>query len=94
MKEYWIMGKHIECDHCNKAWDFQGLFESEELAIEACTSEDYFIAPAILNRILPDETIVWQGAYYPLLESETRYPIDISQENNSKPVGPPNEDWP
>jgi hypothetical protein len=47
-------------------WEFQGVFDSEELALAACRAASYFIAPATLNESLPDETEAWPGSYYPL----------------------------
>ena len=80
MKEYWIVGEWIECEQCKKAWEFVGLFDSKDASIEACIKENYFIGPVNMNEALPEESKPWIGAYYPLLESKTRYPIDISQE--------------
>jgi hypothetical protein len=47
------------------AWEWQGLFSTEEKAVAACRNEDYFIFPIILDEELPDKTINIQDAYYP-----------------------------
>lgn len=66
MKKFWIVGKAINGN--GRTWEFGGLFETEELAIRACYTDDYFIAPANLNELLDDESEHWKGSYYPLLE--------------------------
>ena len=49
------------------AWEFQGVFESRELARAACRDENYFFFVSELNEQLPHETTVPVGEY-PLLE--------------------------
>lgn len=49
----------------NGSWDFQGVFETEQLAIAACRDETYFIGPAIVNEVLGHDTEDWPGAYSP-----------------------------
>ena len=68
MNELWIVGEWEE----NKAWNFVGVFSSEKKAIKACTKKLHFIGPAKLDYRLPDEVTDWVGAYYPLLEKESR----------------------
>lgn len=52
-------------DEVKGAWEFQGVFTSEELAVKACRTDLYFIWKEKLNVILPHETI----------DSECRYPL-------------------
>ena len=63
----WIVGK-VDPDNY-LIWEFQGVFDSKDRAINACRTEWYFIAPAKLNQIQPDESTEWEGAYYPSNES-------------------------
>lgn len=63
----WIVGKSLGLLN---TWEFQGVFESEALAVAACRDRNYFIAPAVLNRTLPDESIAWDGLRWPVAESE------------------------
>ena len=69
---YWIVGQ-IMLDNAQgpedfqRAWGFQGVFDSEEKAVAACKTELYFIAPAIMNEELPESHEEWSGAYYPKL---------------------------
>lgn len=63
-KTLWICGK-AETPF-TAAWEFQGVFESEALAVSACLNERYFIGPAVLNQTLPDDPIAWDGCYYPV----------------------------
>ncbi len=67
----WIAGKVKEFNSNSKkiSWEFQGVFDSEDKAIEAVGfSDDWFIGPAILNETLPEKLIEWPGAYYPKLK--------------------------
>lgn len=45
---------------------FQGIFDTEQKAIDACRTPDYFIAPYTLNETLPHETFNNPRAYSPL----------------------------
>lgn len=63
----WIVGRHLyEVD----AWEFQGVFRREADAVDACRDVSYFVAPAILDRAHPHESVPWPGAYYPLAEGQ------------------------
>lgn len=57
----WIVGQVRE----EKDWEFQGVFNTEQEAIEACVDENYFIGPAIFGQPCPRETVHWHGAYWP-----------------------------
>ncbi len=59
----WIVGKSLGNE---SHWEFQGVFDSEAQAVAACHGPLYFVAPAMLNEALPDETLlVWEGLYWP-----------------------------
>lgn len=64
----WVVGQ-INSDNY-KEWEFQGVFDSEEKAVEACETETYFIAPAVLNETVPHEGVDWVGGYYPHASNE------------------------
>ena len=68
--ELFIVGKHIAETDKGGVWEFQGVFDSEDKAVKACIKEHYFVGPAKLNDIWPDESVKWPGAYYPLLEEK------------------------
>lgn len=59
----WVVGKTVDED----AWEFQGVFGSEDLAVAACRDYlDCWVGPCNLNETLPYETQVeWPGAYFP-----------------------------
>jgi hypothetical protein len=59
----WICGKRI---NDLGAWEFQGVFTTEDLASEACVNRSYFIGPVLLNKQYPDGSAEWPGAYFPL----------------------------
>lgn len=67
--ELWIVGKIKSRKHY-KQWEFQGVFNDEQKAVNACRTWKYFVAPAILNRESPDETREWEGLYYPIAETQ------------------------
>ena len=46
-------------------WEFSGVFEDPDDALESCLTEDYFVAAIRGNEQFPDETIVWPGLFYP-----------------------------
>lgn len=62
----WIVGKVT--DDQTHAWEFQGVFDSEQKAIDACVCDSMFIGPAELNKQLPIETNEWVGAFFPMLK--------------------------
>jgi hypothetical protein len=57
--ELWICGQYKSGETPNVVWDFQGVFSNKQKAIDACIDKPYFIAPAILDKMFPEETIVW-----------------------------------
>lgn len=62
----WIVGQFLPKDGSLSAWEFQGIFDSEERAIKACINSNYFIGPAELNAEIQETTMTeWPGAYYP-----------------------------
>lgn len=63
--QLWVCGKVNPQNF--QEWEFQGVFDSEEKARNACTGKNHFIGPATLNESLPPEPIQWPGAYYPQL---------------------------
>lgn len=64
MSEVWIVGKKTGA--LPDQWEFQGVFDSELSAIDACNSESHFVGPATLNQVIEDSSEQWPGAYFPL----------------------------
>jgi len=62
----WICGQIFSED--GHTWDFQGVFSTEEKAKAACKNDSYFIGPVVLDEEISEETIEWEGCYYPLYE--------------------------
>ena len=52
-----------------KEWEFQGVFSSEALAIEACINSNFFIGKATVDVAVPIESMPWPGAYFPKQEA-------------------------
>lgn len=63
----WIIGKMI--DDTLSQWEFQGVFDTEELAIAACVEDRFFVGPAEINTPFPVEPVKWVGAWYPRVQT-------------------------
>lgn len=50
-------------------WQFQGLFDSQQSAEDACRDDSYFVGVCELNELLPHEKVPWKDAWYPKLET-------------------------
>lgn len=61
----WIVG-HLD----NEPWQFIGLFATEKEAVAACLTSKYFVAPATVGEIAPNERTEWPGCYYPIVKHE------------------------
>jgi len=59
--ELYIVGKINPENHLE--WEFQGIFDSEKLANEACKNEQFFVSPVILNKSLPFKTTTFHDTY-------------------------------
>ena len=68
MNTVWIVGKTI--DEQMDRWQFQGVFDEENKAVEACVEDSFFVGPADLNSHLPTQPIEWVGAWYPRLQTK------------------------
>lgn len=71
-QKVWIVGQSkptVSGATWTRVWEFQGVVASEEAAIKACKTPMYFIFPATIGEILPDESVELYGAYYPLIRS-------------------------
>lgn len=64
--QLFIVGQRNSDADDDKAWEFQGVFSDEAKAIAACTSPRHFIGPAVLDCTLPDATVPWDGAHFPV----------------------------
>ena len=63
----WVVGnQRCVIDTQTTVWDILGVFDTESVAVAACTKTSHFIGPLILNARLPDEVVDWVGSYYPL----------------------------
>lgn len=78
MKELWLVGQHTsglwnirKNEYTMVAWDFQGVFSSQELAEAACKTSYYFVVPVNLDEQLPHDSVDWPGLYHPIQAEET-----------------------
>lgn len=46
-------------------WEFQGVFDTESAAVDACLDEWHFVGPATMNVELPQDRETWPGSYFP-----------------------------
>ena len=67
-KRVFVVGKAMARN--GKEWEFQGVFDSEKLAIAACVEDCFFVGPAIVNEQWPSETVDWADAWYPRLQEK------------------------
>lgn len=61
----YLVGRAMSGD----AFQFQGIFTSEEKAVAACRDATYFVGTAEVDQELPHEIEKWPEAWYPRLES-------------------------
>ena len=47
-------------------FEFTGIFDSRDKAINACRDHNYIVTPVTLNEQLPHERIDMPGAFYPI----------------------------
>lgn len=66
MIELWVAGQVHGMLGKVPDWSIQGVFDSEQKAVAACGDHlIWFVAPLILNEVLPEERCDWPGIYYP-----------------------------
>ncbi len=69
MTKFWLVGLFkAEDEEGEVYWEFVGIFDSEALGLDACRSEDHFIAPATMNEDIGDESEYFPECRYPLRE--------------------------
>lgn len=67
MTTLWVCGKNRgHNDQGHPCWDIQGVFDTEEQAVEACKELRDFVGPVTLNEQLPQDATEWPGIRYPL----------------------------
>jgi len=62
----WIVGQTRSGEFPDLVWDFQGVFDSEDKAREACINEWYWMAPITVNESLSDESYAFPDIVYPV----------------------------
>lgn len=51
-------------------WEFVGVYDTEQAAIDSCVDGDYFVSPLTLNKSLPEGQF-WTGVTYPTYDPDT-----------------------
>ena len=65
-KTFWVVGKIDSLDDFH-SWEFCGLYDSEESAVQMCKTDLHFVGPVELNQNL-ESGVDWPLCYYPLFE--------------------------
>ncbi len=47
------------------SWEFQGVFDSMQKAIDACRNENYWYTVVYVNECLVDETVNFDSVIHP-----------------------------
>lgn len=68
--DLFVVGRWFDENESGQIWELEGVYDSEQRALDEITDEFQFIGPVTLNERLPDESQIWPGAYYPLGESQ------------------------
>lgn len=61
-----LVGKYVADTSAGRVWEFCGVYDSRELALENCITDEFFIAAIDLNATAPDETCNFPECEYPL----------------------------
>lgn len=61
----WLVGQYKNIG----MWEFQGIFTTEKLAVNACRDENYFVMEVLIDTEIPHETSEMppDKMYYPKL---------------------------
>lgn len=62
----YIVGRICAFTEAGHVWEILGAFTDEEAAQKACKDSFCFVGPVVLDQVLPEEVMIWPGAYYPL----------------------------
>lgn len=63
MGKLYLVGQNINYE--SGLWEFSGLFDNRDLAIDSCRDENYWVAEVELNEQLPHEKVDFNFAFYP-----------------------------
>ena len=70
-KDYvYLVGKYEKGVFPDTIWEVQGIFDSENKAVKACTKDNYFYTKLKMNSSLPEETLSFD-----ISKSMTIYPL-------------------
>lgn len=80
MKEtkLWIVGKWIDG---HTPWELQGVFDDQDIAVEQCVGENWFVGPITLNKLLDSGYIDPVGCWYPKHNQTTEQIQEITMKD-------------
>ena len=65
----WVVGQwYREAEDGRQVWEMAGVFSTEEKAVAACRTANYFVGPLPVDTEFPHETVEWPDCYYPLAD--------------------------
>ena len=65
-RDCWIVLNYQELTSVGKAYCFQGVFDSVELAESECLTNQYYIIPATMNEKIPHTLVESPDGYFPV----------------------------
>ena len=65
----WCVGR-VHLKEEKWSWALMGIFQTEEMAVAMCSTVNDFVGSLQRDVLLPDNTVDWPGAYYPLTRKE------------------------
>ena len=59
------ISNELKCKGKYPIWEFQGIFDLQEKAIEACVNENYFCVEVDANVLMPKNTCYFDNVIFP-----------------------------
>ncbi len=83
-QEVWLVGFYRKPTSA-EPWEVVGIFTDKTRALSACKDWRYFVGPATLDVLNPEEATEWPGMYFPIEPSEDEQPIIPYEEDTYSP---------
>ena len=60
----WLVGHTLDAE--SSSWEFKALCSDRSSAVLACSKQNDFVAPVVVDRIAPEESEYFPEAFYPV----------------------------